>query len=35
MDILQDISFYKLVICIFVPLAMFVTIFWFFNKKNK
>jgi hypothetical protein len=35
MEILQDINFYKLVISIFVPLVIFVAIFWFFNKKNK
>jgi hypothetical protein len=35
MEILQDVNFYKLVISIFVPLAIFVTLFWFLNKKNK
>jgi len=35
MDILQDVNFYKLAIAIFVPLAIFVTVFIFLNKKNK
>jgi hypothetical protein len=34
-DILQDINFYKLVVAIFIPLAIFFTIFRLGKKKKK
>lgn len=35
MDILQEITFYKMTVAIFVPLVVFFLIFLPLNKKNK
>jgi len=35
LDALHEIMFFKLALAIFVPLAVFFTIFKFLNRKNK